>query len=382
VDRPGGARQLAAVVEEVAGHPLPRDRPLWEITVAEGLADGRVGVVAKIHHAVADGATSVALLLQALTDVGAGAQTAPWRPEPLPGRLQLLRMALAAHKPRLRRLPWLLSRTVRGFREAAARRRAATVRPPLPLSTPRTPLNVSLTAERTFAMTTVPLEDLKLVRRAFDTTLNDVFLAVCGGALRRYLLEAGALPRRPLVASVPLATSPGSPRRGGNYVDNLYVSIATDVDDPVARLRDINASSRSAKEVRAALGTDLLEERAEVVPPQLYSLTIRAWTRTKLADHLPPPVNVVLSNVAGPPELISVEGIATLEAIYSVGPILEGIGCNITAWSYAGNLHISALGCPRSLPDPWPLVSAVQESLAELIEAARAAGAPAPAPVA
>ena len=382
VEPPGGDRELAAVVEDVAGHPLPRDRPLWEIAVVEGLAGGRVAVVAKIHHAVADGATSVALLLQVLTETGTAAAGAPWHPEPVPSRLHLLRMALAEHRPRLRGLPALLLRSVRGLREAARRRRAARVRPPLPLFTPRTPLNVSLTGERTFAMTTVPLEELKLVRRAFDTTLNDVFLAMCGGALRRYLQQTGTLPRRPLVASVPLATSPSSPRRGGNYVDNLYVSIATDVEDPLARLRAVHASASGAKEVRAALGTDLLEERAEVVPPQLYSLTIRAWTRSKLADHVPPPVNVVLSNVAGPPEIIKVEDLAILEAIYSVGPILEGIGCNITAWSYGGQLHLSVLGCPRSIPDPWPLVAALRDSLAELTDAARAAGAPAPAPVA
>jgi len=379
---PGDDRELAALVAEVAGHPLPRDRPLWEIVMVEGLAGDRVAVVAKIHHAVADGATTVALLLQALAQGPPGAVSSPSRPEPVPSRWRLLGMALAAHRARLRRLPQLVARSLHGLREAEARRQAARVRPPLPLATPRTPLNVSLTAERTFAMTTVPLDDLKLVRRTFDTTLNDVFLAVCAGALRHYLERAGALPSRPLVASVPLATSPSEPRRGGNHVDNLYVSIATDVADPVARLVAISASANSAKDMRAALGNDLMEERAEVLPPQLYSLAIRTWTRSRLADHVRPPVNVVLSNVHGPSETIEV-GSAVLEAIYSVGPILEGIGCNITAWSYAGRLHVSVLGSPRSLPDPWSLVEALHTSLAELTEAARAAaGAPASAPVA
>lgn len=374
---PGGDRELAALVADVAGRPLRRDRPLWEIVFVEGLAGNRLVAVAKVHHAVADGAASVALLLQALAS-HADASTQPWRPEPVPSRSALLRMALAAHRRRLRRIPWLVSRSVTGLRQAAARRRVAGVRPPLPLTGPRTPFNVSLSAERTFAMTTLPLEDLKVVRRAFETTLNDVFLAVCGGALRAYLLELGSLPGRPLVASVPVSMGPSSPRGGGNHLDNLYVSIPTDEPDPVMRLRHISAVARGAKEVRAALGNQLFEERAEIVPPQLYSVVIRAWTRSRLADRVRPPVNVVLSNVPGPPERLHV-GSANLEALYSVGPILEGIGCNITAWSYGPNLHVSVLGCPRSIPDPWPLADALHRSLEELTAAAPAAGAPAPA---
>jgi diacylglycerol O-acyltransferase / wax synthase len=378
-DPPGGERELAALVAEIAGRPLPRDRPLWDITVVEGLAGSRLAVVAKIHHAVADGGTSVALLLQALGSGDPHEAHRAWRPEPIPDRSALIRMALAAHRRRLRRMPWLVARSVTGLREAAARRRAASARPPLPLRTPRTPFNVSLTPERTFAMTTLPLDDLKAVRRAFGTTLNDVFLAVCGGAVRSYLLERNALPARPLVASVPLSTAPVSPRRGGNHVDNLYVTIPTDEADPVERLLHISAVARDAKELRAALGTDLLEERAEIVPPQLYSLVIRVWTRSRLANRVPPPVNLVLSNVAGPPEPLHL-GSANLIAMHSVGPILEGIGCNITAWSYGAKLHVSVLGCPRSLPDPWSLAEALPASLAELTAAARVPGAATSAP--
>ena len=374
---PGGDRELAAVVAEVAGRPLRRDRPLWEVVVVEGLAGDRLAVVAKVHHAVADGAASVALLLQALGAPGT-AERAP-HPEALPGRAALLRGALAGHRERVGHLPGLALRSAAGLREAARRRRQAAVRPPLPLQAPRTPFNVSLGAARTFAMTTVMLDDVKEVRRAFGATVNDVFLAMCGGALRAVLLDSGSLPGRPLVASVPLSTGPDAGRRGGNHVDNLYVSVATDVADPVTRLRRISAVAAAAKEMRGALGTDLLEDRAEVVPPQLYALAIRAWTRSGLADRVRPPVNVVLSNVPGPADLLRV-GPVTLEALYSVGPILEGIGVNVTAWSYAGRLHVSVLGSPESLPDPWPLAEALSPALEELV---RRAGEPAPdAPVA
>ncbi|HUY23359.1 MAG TPA: wax ester/triacylglycerol synthase family O-acyltransferase [Acidimicrobiales bacterium] len=369
VAEPGGDRELAAVVADVAGRPLHRDRPLWELVVVEGMADDRLAVVAKVHHAVADGAATVALLRNALGGHGAGAPVDRWRPDPVPTRSQLLRMAARDHVARLDQLPRLATRSIRGLRASEARRRSSAVKPPLPFDTPRTMFNVSLTPERTYAMTTLPLDDLKAVRRSSGATLNDVYLAVCAGALRSYLIAQGALPDRPLVASVPVSTDSSATRMGGNRVDNLYVSIGTDLADPLERLRHIQAVAAASKDVRSVLGNDLLERRADIVPPQLYALTVRTWARTHLADHMRPPVNLVLSNVPGPRERLRV-GKAELDAIYSVGPILEGIGLNITAWSYADALHVSVLGCPASVPDPWSIADALHGSLADLKQTA------------
>jgi len=365
---PGGARELAAVVGDVASRRLPRDRPLWEIVVVDGLADGRLAVVAKVHHAVADGAATVALLLSAFGARGSDSPVEAWRPEAIPTKPQLLRLAARAHVTRLRQLPRLATRSLRGLRESEVRRRASPVRPPLPFDTPKTPFNVSLTGQRTYAMTTLALEDLKAVRRAHGATLNDVFLTVCGGAVRTYLIETGALPTRPLVASVPVSTDPSTTRLGGNRVDNWYVSIGTDIADPLERLQTIREVAAAAKAVRSLLGNDLLERRADIVPPQLYTLVVRTWARTRLANHTRPPVNLVLSNVPGPRERLHI-GQAVLEAIYSVGPILEGIGLNITAWSYADDLNVSVLGCPTSVPDPWLITDALQRSMSDIKEA-------------
>ena len=375
---PGDDHALAAVVADVAGRPLARDRPLWEIVVVEGLADLRLAVVAKVHHAIADGAATVALLLSALSAHGAGSYVNEWHPESIPTRSQRMALAAHGHATRLRQLPRLATRSVRGLRQSEARRRASPVKPPLPFDTPKTAFNVSLTPERTFAMTTVALEDLKAVRRAHGATLNDVYLAMCGGALRAYLAEMGTLPDRSLVASVPVSTDPSETRLGGNHLDNLYVSIGTDIADPLERLRHIHDVSAASKDARAVLGNDLLEKRADVVPPQLYALIVRAWGRTRLANHMRPPVNLVLSNVAGPRQRLHV-GKAMLEAIYSVGPILEGIGLNITAWSYAEALHVSVLGCPTSVPDPWLIAQALHSALADIKQASDTAAGPVPA---
>lgn len=375
--QPGDDHALAAVVADVAGRPLPRDRPLWEIVVVEGLADLRLAVVAKVHHAVADGAATVALLLNALRVPEPGSHVEEWHSDIIPTRSQLLALAVRGHQTRLRQLPRLATRSFRGLRESEAQRRASPIKPPLPFDTPKTVFNVSLTRERTFAMTTMALEDLKAVRRARGATINDVYLAMCGGALRIYLADVGELPDRPLVASVPVSTDPSVTRLGGNRVDNLYVSIGTDIADPLERLRHIHDVSAASKDARSVLGNDLLERRAEVVPPQLYALIVRTWGRTRLANHTRPPVNLVLSNVPGPRQRLHV-GQAMLESIYSVGPILEGIGLNITAWSYADALHVSVLGCPTSVPDPWLITAALHNALADIKQAADAAAGSVP----
>jgi diacylglycerol O-acyltransferase / wax synthase len=370
LDPPGDDRALADAVGTFASTALPRDRPLWAIQVVEGLRDGRVAVVVKLHHAVADGSAAVALLRHVVEAATVAPHPAPpddpWSSEPLPSRRLLVRRALHEQGIRLRGLPHLVRSSVTSARESERVRRSFDPMPPIPLHhIPRTSYNVSLDPARTFAMTRLPMDRLRTVRRATGTTLNDVYLAVCAGALRAYLAGRGELPDRPLVASVPVSTDPDAARLSGNRVDNLYVAIATDVADPAERLARIHDGVRASKEVRARLGHDLLEQRADVVPPQLYQPTVRLWSRSHAADHLHPPLNVILSNVAGPAEPIRI-GPVTLEALYSVGPILEGIGLNITAWSYEDDLGVSLIGCPSSLPDPWPLVAHLHDALDEL----------------
>jgi diacylglycerol O-acyltransferase len=329
--------------------------------------------VVKIHHAVADGTAAVALLRNvvrsATVEPSPEAVTDPWHPEPVPTPRRLLASAAHDHVVRLQGLPHLVAQSVQRIGASERRRRSFDTKPPLPLHhVPRTSFNVSLTAERTFAMTDLPMTELKAIRRAVGTTLNDVYLSVCAGALRHYLADRGELPARQLVASVPISTDPDAARVSGNRVDNLYVGIGTDIADPLRRLLHIRDGTAASKEVRGLLGTDFLEQRAEVVPPQIYRSVVRLWSRSHLADRVHPPLNVVLSNVAGPAERISF-GPVTLDSLYSVGPILEGIGLNITAWSYEGALGVSVLACPVSVPDPWQIIDALHASFDELRDA-------------
>jgi len=367
---PGDDRSLAAAVAEFASTPLPRDRPLWALEIVEGLAGKRVAAVVKLHHAVADGSAAVALLQNAIEVATVEPSVAPvddpWLPEPFPTRRQLLVRAAHEQAVRWRGLPHLARQSIVSARASEHLRRSFDPMPPIPLHhIPKTSFNVSISAERTFAMTSLPLVSLKEIKRAVGTTLNDVYLAVCAGALRRYLSDRGELPGRPLVASVPVSTDPGVSRLSGNHVDNFYVALDTHVPDPLDRLRRIHAGAMSSKEVRHLLGPDLLEQRADVVPPQIFHSTVRLWSRSHVANVLHPPLNVILSNVAGPKETISI-GPVIVDSLYSVGPILEGIGLNITAWSYQDDLAVSLLGCPQSVPDPWVIADALHDSLDEL----------------
>lgn len=362
---PGGSRELAAIISEISGSPLDRDRPLWELTVVDGLADHEIAFVVKLHHALADGGAAVALLENAFVIDVDSAIVQSARPEPLPTNGALYRQAAQSQARRLAQLPRFARESVHGLRAARREDREATMPLPRPFSSSRTPVNVSLTPERTFAMTPLPLRDVRAVKQAFGATFNDVFLAVCGGALRRYLLRGHELPRKGLLAAVPLGTRVGERRLSGNHVDNLILSLHTEMSDPVLRLRAVHDMTRAARRVRTALGTEMFEYRAGLTPLHLYPLGVRLWGRTHLADRLRPPVNLIASNVAGPRSRLELDG-GVVTRLWSVGPILEGIGLNITAWSYADALDVSVLGCPASLPDPWVLTADLEAALGEL----------------
>ncbi len=356
VEAPGGQRELDGVVALIAGTPLPRDRPLWEMTVVQGLAGGRVAFVMKLHHAIADGVASVAMLENAFVTDDEHAVVEPYRPEPLPGTRQRYSAAAAGGLAAAKMVPRVVKHTVTGARHARVVKQSVTALLPGPFSGPRTPFNVALSADRTFAGLEIPLDVLLDAKSRAGVTLNDAFLALCGGAVRRYLTRIGALPESTLVASVPMATRTDRHRLGGNHVDNLFLPLRSDIDDPLERMHAIHESSVAARKVREEFGPDLFEWRSGMIPASLHGVLPRVWGSTHLADHLRPPLNMVVSCVRGPRDRLEVDG-GVVTSLFSSGPILEGIGVNITAWSYAGTMYISVLGCSASLPDPWLLAN-------------------------
>lgn len=354
VDPPGGQRELDRVIADIAGVALPRDRPLWEMTIVDGLEGGRVAFVMKLHHAIADGVASVAMLENAFVADSAHAVEEPFRPEPLPGSRQLYQAAATGAARAVRSMPRAAVRTVAGARQARAVKQSVTALLPGPFTGPRTPFNVALSSDRTFSGIGIPLEVLLAAKKTAGASLNDAFLALCAGAIRRYLGRLGALPSASLITSVPMATRTDRHRLGGNHVDNLFLPLRTDVADARSRIEAIHESSVAARRVREEFGPDLFEWRSGLVPAGMHGLVPRVWGRTRLADHLRPPLNLIASCVKGPRERLEIDG-GVVTSLFSSGPILEGIGVNITAWSYVDTMYISVLGCSASLPDPWRL---------------------------
>ena len=380
VPSPGSQRELCELIGDIASHQLDRRRPLWEIWVVEGLEGGRIGFVTKMHHSMADGVAAAAMMANVLETepdpIEPRAPDRPWTPDVVPSRTQLVLRALIDLFVTIRGLPALLGRTAAGMRRVAQVRKAnPTVPSATPLNTPRTRFNGALTPHRVFATTTLPLDAVKTVRRAFDVTLNDVVLGVCAGALMRYLDKHGDHLDKPLLAGVPISTEgpTDTPRLAGNRVSNLFVSLRTDIEDPVARLKAIHESSMVAKDVFRAMGVDMLADWSEMTPPKPLSAFMRLYSRWRLADYHAPPQNAVISNVPGPPLPLYVAG-AKLVELYSTGPILEGIGLNITVWSYLGTLYFGLISCRELMPDLFDLADLLPAALDELLVAAEMDG--------
>jgi diacylglycerol O-acyltransferase len=373
VPAPGGMEQLEEVIGRIASTPLDRSVPLWELHVCEGLADGRVAVVAKMHHALADGVAANALLAN-ITDLTPDTRPAPvsdWRPEPTPQPRDVAKVALIDAIKQIAWVPGLLLRTLLSIVAVIRQKRASDVRTPVPLiDTPRTSFNGAITARRSFATVSLPIDDFKRVKKAHGVTLNDVVLAAVGGALRSWLEEHDEHPSGSLVAGVPVSTDEAgsAPRLGGNAVSNMFTTLGTAIADPVERLLEVSRVTAEAKRMQRALGMKMLEDWVQFTPPAPFSAFMRAYSHLRGADYHPAPFNVVVSNVPGPTMPVWIAG-ARLTDLFSVGPILQGIGLNVTVWSYLDRMNFSFLACPDLLPDLRGLADHLPAGLQDLVRA-------------
>ncbi|MGB8329091.1 MAG: wax ester/triacylglycerol synthase family O-acyltransferase [Polyangiales bacterium] len=376
ITAPGGPREMDQAIGEIASIQLPRDRPLWETWLLEGLADGGVVLVTKIHHSLADGVAS-ANILGKLMSIEAdqddlNAPNPAWVPEPIPSGRTLIADALHDQREQLGEIGPLVKRTITGGITVLANIKHRATAVPYPFVTPRTVFNRTLSPQRSFASTSLPLADLKAVKDAAGVTLNDVVLATVAGALDRFFESRGEKLRRPLIASVPMAVGePGdAPRTAGNRVANLFTSLCNDVNEPLERLRKIHAVTEQSKKVQQQLGIETMLDWSEVAPAVAYRWILRAYSQSGLSDVIPPPANLIVSNVRGPDHPLYLAG-ARLRAIYSVGPALEGIGLNITGWSYCGELAFALVADGQAVPDPHAITDALRPALDDLIHATR-----------
>ena len=373
-----GRDELERFVGEVASTPLDRDRPLWETWLVDGFADGTVALVTKVHHALMDGAAGgdlMASLFDLEPDPGPKPAPPDWDREPVPGATGLLLAAGPAALRRAARVPSVITRTVLGL---AASARAVMAQPASVAGfAPATPFNGALTAARSVAFASCPLEDLKEVRRVFGTTVNDVVLAATTSALRSYLVERGVSVEAPLVASVPVA---GRRAEGdsdfGNRTSNMMVSLPAFLDDPVEVLQAIHEGAAGAKAAQQALDPEVLDEWVTLVTGPLLTAGARAYSSLELGRRHPPLFNTIVSNVPGPPIPLYLAG-AQVAATYPMGPLIGNTGLNLTVLSQTGDLDVGVIACPDLVDDVRAIADGFIDGVAELLAAARQAGEPA-----
>ena len=373
VPAPGTQQQLDDAVAQIASEPLPRNRPLWTLTVLEGLEGGRVAAVAKMHHAVADGVASAALLANVATTTPEEVNPPPapaWHPDRIPTAGELITGAIRDWFRDLVSLPALLKYTALRGADLAKKRKAGDIDAARPIiDSPKAPFSGAPDANRVFATAGLPFDDLKSIRHTTGASFNDVVMAVIDGALVKWMKDQGHTMQRPLLAAVPVsADEKGDIRLSGNRLSSLLTSLATDVDDPLERLNRIAESANQAKAVQRTLGPDMLERWVQFTPPGPFGAVMRWYSRHQLADRHPPAVNMVISNVPGPREPLYIAG-AKLVDFFSVGPVLEGMPLNITAWSYRDRMNFAILASPRTCRDIRSLANHLQSSLDELTKA-------------
>jgi WS/DGAT/MGAT family acyltransferase len=368
---PDGRQELSAVVGRLIAVPLDRSRPLWEMYVIEGVSSAargegtHVAVLTKIHHSMMDGTSSRDLFSRLFS-----ADVDPPRPTPVPAadgasRGEIARDGLVRIFRRLQRLLTVVlpASVIAGFKVI---RRSATGRGTAGLLTaPRTPFNGKITEGRIVAYAEVDLQDVKTVKNAYGVKVNDVMLAVLSGTLRRYLLDRSVMPETSLVALMPIGVVDES-LSGRNNMSAMFSSMHTNVADPVQRLFAIAETTAAAKVVSADIGGTLLRDWTECAPGVLRAaMRLYGWSAISARRPL---FNLTVSNVFGPQRQDYLLG-AAVRRIYPLGPVLNGVGLNVSVGSYNGILGIGLVACGDLLPDIWSLADGIPAALKELLAA-------------
>jgi diacylglycerol O-acyltransferase / wax synthase len=371
---PGGMRELAEFAADVISRQLHRDRPLWEMWMVEGIEDGKLALVVKMHHSTIDG-VSGAELLGVLFDLEpeppeASPTTARLLDSRIPSGLELVSQAMVAGLVAPFDIARIMLRTTRNLFDVGRIRRRPGVKGALPLTAPRTSINAAVHARRRVAFAAASLADAKKLKNEIGTTVNDVVLAMVTGALRTYLLAGDELPEIPLVSVVPVSVTPDvAELKGSNKVSSMFVQLPTHLDDPIERLQVIRQGTKEAKEEHQALGATTLQNWAEHASPNVFAVAARLYTGMKLADRHRPVANLVVSNVPGPGFPLYLGG-SQLLGMFPLGPVMDGMGLNVTIMSYMGVLYWGLASDARAVPRLWDIAAAIPHALSELMEAA------------
>jgi len=345
--------RFAAALDE---QPLDRSRPLWDMYFVEGLDDGSVALVAKVHHALMDGVGGMEFMANMFSTDPEPAPVVPVviAPERMPRPIEMFARGL----PDVAAIPFRATRALIESARGLWRSRLAIGRG-ASIGAPRVRWNDPLSARRSATITELPLADVKAVAHATEATVNDVILSVLGGACREYLGERNQLPETSLVAAVPVSLHDAGVTDYTNAVSLLFTKIGTDIEEPAARLAAVHEAAINAKRLHEAVGGDTLTSWLAVAGPLLFSTVSRIYLELGLTAYTPPLVDLLISNVPGPPVALYFGG-ARLRGLYPLGPIYDGIGLNVTVVSSADTIGFGFVTCPDVLADVDALATGVR----------------------
>jgi diacylglycerol O-acyltransferase / wax synthase len=375
--RPGGWKELRYLASHIFSQQLNRERPLWEFIFVEGIdtitqvPKGSVALISKVHHAGFDGKSGEDLMSM-LFDISPTPRKIPVKltkqVDAVPGPLGLMAKSAYNFVTRPTKLPGLLWDTGKATLKAGYMTRIQGIKmPTLPFRAPKTRFNDTVELERVWNSAILDVNRVKALRKAVDgATLNDVILAICAGALRRYLLEKNELPTKPLVAMVPVSTRTAQEKNAmGNKVSAMYIQLATDEEDPIRRLKKIYVNTQVGKLYQEAVDAKSLMGYAELIPFGLAGVAARFYSRAAIAKHHNPFFNVVITNVPGPQIPIYLAG-HKLIVNMGTAPIFDGMGLIIPICSYNGVLSISPTSAANLMPDLDDFTRYIRESANEL----------------
>jgi len=374
--RPGTKSQLEQLVARLHASLLDRSRPLWEMYVIDGLEDGQVAFYSKAHHSGVDGKAGVELAKVLYDTSPKMREVPPPRRKRTSGNYQLgvtelLQAAATNAAQQYRKLAELLPTAAKAFGTAASV--VASHRTPVGARSlnlglaPKTIFNESITNQRSYSTLSIPMADIKALGKRLGGTVNTVVMAMCSGALQRFLKDRDLLPKEALIALVPVSLRVEGDSAMNNQVSMVRVDLATDIDDLPARLKAIHASSEAAKavvkELRPILGVDVPITGSPWLMTGLASLL----GRSNLASRFALAGNVVISNLPGPPMTLYMAG-ARMVHYYPVSIPYHGSALNITVQSYAGSLEFGLTACRRVLSqdESYEIVEHLRTALREL----------------
>jgi diacylglycerol O-acyltransferase / wax synthase len=376
--KPGTMHQLEAAVAKEHARLMDRARPLWQFTIFDGLQNGNIAFYGKVHHAALDGKGGVVLANAILDLTETPREVPPPTPRaPVPKTdLKIGEMIGAAFSNTLVQYAKIV-KSIPSVAGAVAQAAAPLVKKAakersLPVDfAPRTPFNVNISTQRMFSTAALPFDRLRGAAKTLGGTANDGVLFVCASALRSYLKSHNVLPKKTLVAAMPVSLREESNKELNNQASMVLAELGTHHGDAKKRWLAIQTSTNKVKESLKSLKSVLPTDYPGLLAPLLVSRLNQTVASTKLLEKLPPVANLVISNVPGPQVPLYLSG-AKMTTFYPVSIIVHSIALNITVQTYCGSVYFGVIACKKAVPDLHKLTGAMNSAFDELIALADA----------